>query len=172
MTFKFDNYSVLFEKTGLHNRTPNTLTPTADFPNIKVLGVVGKDSSYKIEPSEVITDSLGEEVVISYKMEAEIKVQSELSAETIALIDSELISLVLVPKTTKVNLNSADFSSNNVVTSAKILITKPATAKLSEDVKFGSHEINPLVIKLSTIANTKAELIKEFTVADDPVSEG
>lgn len=163
MTFKFDNYSVLFEKEGLYYKQPAKIVPD-DLINIKTLGLVGKDSSYKIEPSEVINDSLGEEVILSYKNEIEINIESELAPSTIAMLDSELVSLVLVPKENKVNLSLTDLSvvGHKLLEGSKVFVFKPATVKLYEDVKLGNKEINPLKIKLSSLANTKNELIKEF----------
>jgi len=163
MTFRFDNYYVLFEKEGLYYKQPTKIV-SDDLANIKTLGLVGKDSSYKIEPSEVINDSLGEEVILSYKNEVEINIESELDTTTIALLDSELVSLILIPKENKVNLSLSNLSitGHKLLDGSKVFVFKPATVKLYEDVKLGNKEINPLKIKLSTIANTKNELIKEF----------
>ncbi len=163
MTFKFDNYSVLFEKEGLYYKQPAKIV-TDDLATIKTLGLVGKDSSFKIEPSEVITDSLGEEVIISYKNEVEINIESELDPSVIGMLDSELVSLVLIPKENKVNLSLSDLSitGHKLLDGSKVLVFKPATVKLYEDVKLGNKEINPLKIKLASLANTKNELIKEF----------
>lgn len=163
MTFKFDNYYVLFEKEGLYYKQPAKIV-TDELATIKTLGLVGKDSSFKIEPSEVINDSLGEEVILSYKNEVEINIESELDPITIAMLDSELVSLVLIPKENKVNINFTDLSvtGHKLLDSSKVLVFKPATVKLYEDVKLGNKEINPLKIKLTSLANTKNELIKEF----------
>jgi len=163
MTFRFDNYYVLFEKEGLYYKQPTKIV-SDDLANIKTLGLVGKDSSYKIEPSEVINDSLGEEVILSYKNEVEINIESELDTTTIALLDSELVSLILIPKENKVNLSLSNLSitGHKLLDGSKVLVFKPATVKLYEDVKLGNKEINPLKLKLNTIANTKNELIKEF----------
>lgn len=167
MPFKFDNYSVLFTNTDLYYQDAVTYNIVAtDFPNIKTLGVIKSDSFYKVEPKEVIADSLGEDVIASYQLDVELNVESVVDDAKKLLIDGEMLSIVLVPKTVKIDEAASDLSAtgNVIPTGSKFLVFKPGTAKVFDNIKLGNREINPLNIKLSALANTKAELIKAFNV--------
>jgi len=167
MTFRLDNYNVLFDTSGMFGRNAATENiVNADLQYIKTLGVVENDSSYKIEPKQVITDSLGEEVITSYGLELELKVASVLDNTKLALLDSNLVSIVLAPKTIQIDDAAADLSAvGNVIPAGSVLtFFKPATIKVTEDVKIGSRDVNVIVLKATAIANTKAELSKQFNV--------
>lgn len=165
MTFKFDNYSVLYNKTGLYGNDPATYhIGTSDLSSIKTLGVINADSFYKVEPKEVITDSLGEEVILSYQSDIELNVENELTTQQLIDIQGELTSIILIPSTAKIDISQADLTGAVLPSGTEVYIFKPATGKIFEDIKLGSREINPTKIKLTSIANTKDELIKKFTV--------
>lgn len=166
MTFKLDNYNVLFDTTGMFGRATTENIVNADLPNIKTLGVVDNDSFYKVEPKQVLTDSLGEEVVASYGLELELKVASVLDSAKLALLDSNLVSIVLAPKTIKIDDAAADLSAagNVIPTGSSLIFFKPATIKVTEDVKIGNRDVNFVTLKATAIANTKPELVKQFNI--------
>ena len=165
MTFKFDQYNVLYNKTGLYNNDPATYhISVTDYLNIKTLGVINSDSFYKTEPKEVIIDSLGEEVILSYQAEAELNIENELTLQQLTDIQGELISIVLIPSSSVIDNSDPDLTGANLGSGTEVYVFKAATGKVFENKKIGSREINPTTIKIISIANTKEELIKKFTV--------
>lgn len=167
MIFKLDNYNVLFDTSDIFSRDNSTENiVTADLPNIKTLGVVNNESNYKIEPQQVIVDSLGEEVIGTYQLDFDLRVTSVMDATKLSLLDANLVSIVLAPKTIKIANDASDLSAteNDIPTGSKVLVFKPGTIKITEEVKLGNREINPLTLKQTVIANLKSQLIKEFNI--------
>lgn len=166
MIFRLDNYNVLFDTSGMFGRNITENITSADLAEIKTIGVVDNDSYYKIEPKQVIIDSLSEEVILSYGLEIDLKISSVVEDAKIALLDSNLCSIVLAADTLKIDDAASDLSSAGVIIPAnsKLIFFKPSTIKIIEDVKIGSREVNILSLKANAIANTKSGLVKEFNI--------
>lgn len=165
-TFSLKNYAILqTEPTFFGENVAGTDTiATANLLNFKTIGVVESGSGYTLEPNQVIKDSLGDEVVYSHKLNLELKVASALIDAQLAALDGKYLSIVLAPKAIKIPDDALDLSDADVVipTTEKVIVFAPGTIKVTESVKMGTREINPLKLAVELVATTKADLKKEF----------
>lgn len=166
MSFSLKNFSVLFMSPDFfENNDPETDTiGTANLADIKTIGVVNSESSYKIEADQKLRSSLGVDVVYSHKLNVDLKVASDMSAAALAALDGQVKSIVLAPKSIVIPDDASDLSDAGVVIPAgvKVIVFKGDTVRITEDVKMGTMEVIPLTLSVETIATTKADLKKEF----------
>jgi hypothetical protein len=165
MIFNLDKYNVLYTKAPIFDKDPTTdKITTADLPQIKVMGVLDNESGYSIEPDQVVVNSLGHEVVATYKLSIDLNVQSVLTETQIEEIENNLLSIVLLPEKVKIPKEALDLSSSGITgfAGSKAIVFAPLQLKVKEAVKIGAGKINPLVLTGMFIETSKEKLKKEF----------
>jgi len=168
MGFKLDQYHVLYtEPTFFYEKTAGVdKVLTANLGAIKTLGIIDNESEYKLEPDQLLTDSLGYEHIASYKMDVKLNVSSEVTAAKLADVDGKYLTLVLVPKSVKIPDDATDLSDADVagLDAKKLIYFAPGIIKVQESVKIGSTKINPIILSVATTDVLKSNLKKEFEV--------
>jgi len=159
--------AIVYDDMDAVYASPATLL-TAD--KLKLIGVCKSDSGFKVPADQVDKASHGDEIVLSYKSELDIKMLTKFQPATKTLVESQKVCVVfLEPKFWTVSqediIDNIDLAAiNSKLTPFGYVILAPQQLRIEDEYKFGSGKVTEVTIKSTLVAETKAELYKELSI--------
>lgn len=160
------NYSeaYILEAEGISSPELFELLNELPAARLKPIGIMRQESGYRLEPDQEDRNSLGEEMVLSWRLEIELECLTALQEADINALESGLKCLVMVkPEYAVVEGSSVLLTQGTVPAQALV----PTSLKVQEEVKLGGGKVSAIKITGSRSRADKNSLRKEINLVEN-----